>query len=370
MNKDSRNLEGDILVIDDNSENLRILTNLLSELGYYVRPVPDGNMAISSALAMPPDLILLDIMMPEIDGFEVCQKLKEFTETRDIPVIFLTAKVETDDIVKGFKTGAADYVTKPFNFYELLARINTHLDLKRSKDIIMKQSREQKELLHVLCHDLINPFNGIISITDIFDDLDDAGKMEMIKNLNKIACSGIEVINLVRKMRALEEKRLEITGCDLKAALHDSIFMLGSRFAEKGIIHEILINDDKLNVCAEKTSLVNSVINNLCTNAIKFSFPDSKIYISAQKENDKVVLLIKDLGIGIPQNILNDIFDVTKTTSREGTKGETGTGFGMPLVKKFIIAYGGEIEINSIDKKESPDDHGTEVKVTLKAFSG
>jgi DNA-binding response OmpR family regulator len=124
---DSLHEMGNIMAVDDKPENLKLLVNLLSEHGHDVRPVPNGKLTLSGAQAIPPDLILLDVMMPEMDGFEVCEKLKSYEKTKDIPIIFLTAKYETEDIVKGFDMGGADYVTKPFNEAELLARIRTHI---------------------------------------------------------------------------------------------------------------------------------------------------------------------------------------------------------------------------------------------------
>jgi diguanylate cyclase (GGDEF)-like protein len=124
------NSKGNILVIDDKPDNLKLLVHILSEQGYQVRPVPNGKLALSGAKAIPPDLILLDIMMPDLDGFEVCKKLKNDDKTKEIPIIFLTAKAETKDIVKGFELGGVDYVTKPFVSAELLARVKTHLKIK------------------------------------------------------------------------------------------------------------------------------------------------------------------------------------------------------------------------------------------------
>lgn len=139
MNFEQTANKSNILVVDDKYENLRYLASFLSNQGYAVRPVPNGKLALSGAQAILPDLILLDINMPEMDGYEVCRRLKAAPETKDIPVIFLTAVYDAEDVVKGFETGAVDYVTKPFNQEILLARIKTHLAL-----------REKTKLLHAL----------------------------------------------------------------------------------------------------------------------------------------------------------------------------------------------------------------------------
>ncbi len=132
--------ESNILVVDDKYENLRYLTTLLRNKGYHVRPVPNGKLALSGAQAILPDLILLDIKMPGMDGYEVCRKLKSIPETKEIPVIFLTAANDAEDVVKGLGIGAVDYVTKPFNREILLARIKTHLALKEKTRLLKEMS--------------------------------------------------------------------------------------------------------------------------------------------------------------------------------------------------------------------------------------
>ncbi len=125
-----------VLIVDDNPQNRQFLGNLLHENGYDLGMAQDGETALNFVENEQPDLILLDIMMPGMDGYEVCETLKAELSTRYIPVIFLTAKAETDDIVRGFEVGGSDYVTKPFNGVELLARIKTHIEMKRLKGIL------------------------------------------------------------------------------------------------------------------------------------------------------------------------------------------------------------------------------------------
>ncbi|MCL4378572.1 MAG: diguanylate cyclase [Actinobacteria bacterium] len=129
-----------ILIVDDVQDNIKVLGNILKEENYKISAVSNGTQAISIAVAIHPDLILLDVMMPELDGFETCNKLKNIPETKDIPIIFLTAKSETQDIINGFKIGAVDYIAKPFDSYELKARVRTHIELKISKDLLLEKN--------------------------------------------------------------------------------------------------------------------------------------------------------------------------------------------------------------------------------------
>lgn len=361
-----------IMIVDDNPKNLQLVGEILNKEGYRVCLVPSGAQALKAAQVVSPDLILLDIMMPEMSGFETCQKLKELTVTSEIPIVFLTAKAETDDLVKGFELGAVDYITKPFNSHELLARVQTHLQLKFALKTVETQRNELEELTHILCHDLSNPLQAIVSGIQIAKTGSRGAKRFQTEEYQDLlldaALHGVNVIELVRVLRSMESEKsgLMLSPVKLKEALSESIQTLGHRFSEKKI-QPIVDVTKEIHFLAEKISFVNSVINNLLTNAIKFSFPDSKVIISAEAEKEKVTVTIRDFGIGMPGDLLEKLFSADREKKRFGTTGESGTGFGMLLVKKFISIYGGEIAVSSKEKSASPDDHGTEVKLTLKA---
>jgi two-component system sensor histidine kinase/response regulator len=335
-----------VLVVDDTETNLDIVVDALSD-EYEVSVANDGVTALEFVGESPPDLILLDIMMPGMDGFEVCRRLKENQSTELIPVIFLTAKSETDDIVHGFDLGAADYLQKPFRIEELRARVHTHVEIKRQRDVIRRKSEEQKELVHILCHDLANPFGNILGVLSMARD-DGEMLKEYAPLLEDSARTGTEVIQLVRLMRAVEEKPLDVSELNVGAAVSKSLSILKTKREEKGVVINVNI-PESMSVQAEEVSLVNSVLNNLLTNAIKFSYPGGVIEINATGAN---TLRVRDYGAGMPPGLVNDLFDVSKATSRPGTAGESGTGFGMPLVKKFMESYGGSVLIESWDESE------------------
>lgn len=325
-----------------------------------------GKEALDFMTVHLPDLILLDIMMPELNGFEVCKTLKADKKFQDIPIIFLTAKTETDDIVKGFNLGASDYITKPFNSAELLSRVATHIENKRNREIILEQNREQKELLHILCHDLYNPFAAIHSSLEIIRE--DPNSLDTIINLiDKSSSNGMQMIDLVRQMRALMEKEslLELTSLNLSASFLEAVSLLKNRLTAKQIKLDIQI-PNHIHIIGEDVSLKNSVINNILTNAIKFSYAGSDISVTTEETEKEVRLIITDHGIGIPETILQQIFDIKKATSRVGTEQEMGTGFGMPLVEKFMTVYGGAIQISSKEEKEFPNESGTIVTLIFK----
>lgn len=356
-----------ILIVDDNLQNLQFLGNMLVENQYEPVVAMGGVQAIEFLNHEKPDLILMDVMMPDLDGYEACQRIKLDKENKDIPIIFLTAKIEPEDVVKGFEMGGVDYVTKPFNVVELLARIKTHLEVKFSREQILKQSEERKQLIHILCHDLTNPFVSLISTFELISE--DISFWEVVKEQINISIhNGLDVIDLVRDMLALEDGafQIKLASCDLSSLLAESISILSHQAEAKKVQIEVMTDIDQ-QVLVEKRSFINSVLNNILTNAIKFSYPHSKIVVSAYEENDLVAITIKDSGIGMSKSLKNDIFDLSRFTSRSGTQGEKGTGFGMPLVKKMMLEYGGDIELASKEKTESSADHGT--LVTLKLIS-
>ena len=352
-----------ILVVDDTPEHLTIAVEFL-RAEYRVKVARSGPEALKVARSTPhPDLVLLDIMMPDMDGFEVCTVLKADPELARIPVIFLSAKTDTEDIIHGFALGAADYISKPFWLEEFQARVRTHLEIKHAEDVIRRQNEAQREMLHMLCHDLANPFTNIMGVLDVIGD-DPAAFAEYLPLLKASTRNGIEVIELVRLLRALEEKPLPLGRVDLSQVVAESLAMLTSRIREKNVLVDADVPAG-LHVVAERVSLGTTVLNNLLTNAIKFSHPGGIVELGAERADGTVRITVRDHGVGMPRSLLADLFDVRKVTSRPGTAGEKGTGFGMPLVRKLVETFGGSIAVSSREEAEGSSDHGTEVRVLL-----
>lgn len=352
----------DLLIVDDSPKNIQVLGTMLQPAGYRIRVACNGKEAVEMVQKSAPDLILLDIMMPIMDGLEACRILKRSDQTRHIPIIFLTAKTETADLIEAFEVGAADYVTKPFNGAELLKRIQTHLTLKDQQDRILKANTNQQQLIHVLCHDLANPLNAIASCLDLSPNHEYG---ELMKNA---VDSSLGIIQMVRKIRSIDENKLKlkIEPLNLNALFQESAEVLQDRFSQKQV--KILVDvPNTITVHVEKYSFLNSVLNNLLTNAIKFSYPNSQVRVAANEQKGQVIITVEDFGIGIPPRLKNNLFNVAECTNRCGTEGETGTGFGMPLVKRFLDEFNGTIEVTSKCQREFPNDHGTTVTIRLKS---
>ncbi len=355
-----------ILLVDDTPSNIHLLADMLQK-EYRLKLATGGQEALRlvSGTEERPDLVLLDVMMPHMSGFEVCSKLKAEPDTAEIPVIFITVLQSMDDIAKGFKVGGADYVTKPFNTFELLARVGVHVEARRSKRKIREAYAMRGELLHILAHDLKSPLADAAVGLEIAKM--DPRQADRVLSIAKNALvNSLDMIDLVQNYLAFESGmlRLDLKPVSLTRVVETSRGALADKFKTKNIR---LVVEDPGGVwaTAESVSLVNTVVNNLLTNALKFSQPGSTVVVRITSADGRAVLTVADQGIGIPAATLDALFDVTKPASRKGTSGEIGTGFGMPLVKKFVEAYGGAIDVMSKDSNASPVDHGTEVRVTL-----
>ena len=227
------------------------------------------------------------------------------------------------------------------------------------------KSDQQKELLHVLCHDLSNPFTNIRAVLE-FSEVNVSFFEEMKEALVISAENGLELINLIKEISALEEGmvQIELDHFNLGHLINKSLSILNHRIEEKGISINLNV-DNTLLAQVERISFVNSVLNNILSNAIKFSAPHALITIDAYTSDWGAVVEISDFGIGMPAKILDNLYDMTKKTNRAGTQGETGTGFGMPLVKKLVERYGGSLQIVSKNQPDFPNDHGTTVTIYL-----
>jgi CheY-like chemotaxis protein len=380
------------LVVEDSRSYRFIVVQCLKQLGLLVSEAENGEGACKFLQAAPNayDLILSDYEMPGMNGLALVRKIRTELGLHGVPVVMLSGVADKETQIEMFNAGISDCLEKPFIREEFIARISAHLDsstlqkrlkasvnefkrlnqeLERSKGSLEKANSDARELLHVLCHDLSNPFGAIVSMLELVDSY------EMYKSFKPdilaVAENGMEVIGLVRKMRALEEGKINIhlQTCSLAKILNDSAMMVRAKYAAKNV--SLLVEADASAMALlEPASFLNSVLNNLLTNALKFSFSGSKVYARAFKDGGMPVVTVTDTGIGMPKKILDVIFEVGRPTSREGTAGESGTGFGMPLVKRFVEAYGGKIAINSKEGRQDSDfSHGTEVRIELVAPS-
>ncbi len=355
-----------ILIVDDVPENLRIAAETLTKnIPCDLAFATHGHQALRAVEADPPDLILLDVMMPDISGIEVCETLKKDSRTAGIPILFLTAKSDSDDIVRGFEAGAADYIAKPFNGPELLARVKTHLKIRESAALIEQKNEDVGQLVRILCHDLTNPVGNLKNL--LFLSRTEADFRRLKKHMDDMADTALALIDIVRKLRALEEGkvRLELRIEDLSRLCNRAIRTISHRLEQKGV----RVKNDippGIEVRVEPTLFLHSVLCNLLTNAVKFSPRESVVCIACREEDaEHVRLSVSDRGVGMTPDLLSALFDPARQTSRPGTEGELGTGFGMMLARKIVALCGGTIAVQSRDAEAFPHDHGTTVSLLL-----
>ncbi|MDO9256110.1 MAG: response regulator [Bacteroidales bacterium] len=355
----------DILIVDDVPANLKVLGDILKGEGYKVRPVPNGALALKVAEKEKPDLILLDIMMPDMDGYEVCRRLKEMEDLKDIPVIFISALNDTKDIVKALQSGAVDFITKPFQSEEIAARVNTHLKLHRQSIMLREQSKQLQELnaskdklFSIIAHDLRGPLGGFMGLAEMIADesqpLTSDEKKDMIQVLSRSARNIYQLLENLLEWSQMQQGHTAFSPrlTSLKKLVTDSTKMLMevSRKKNIGITVEV---DTEQEVFADK-NMIQSVVRNLVSNAIKFTPKGGRIIITADlTENNTSVITVKDTGIGMSSELVSNLFHINVNSSRPGTEGENSTGLGLLLCKEFVERHGGEIWVESEEEKGS-----------------
>ena len=369
-----------ILVVDDLAANLEAAARFLTHHGYAVIVAEDGEDAIARAELVKPDLILLDVMMPGMDGFETCRRLKTREAVRDIPVIFMTALAETPDKLKGFEVGAVDYVTKPLDVAEVIARMRMHLALnslqrrveahnaslreeieahERTQAALRRSNTELEQLAYVASHDLQEPLRMIASYLQLVDDryrdrLDPEGRefigfaVDGAKRMQQLINDLLDYSRVVSKARSLQP-----TDCDATLQLALRNLHVAVQESAACITHGPLPT-----VPGDSTQLV-QLLQNLVGNAIKFRRgPGPRIRIEATVEDGFWHFTVNDDGIGIAPAHFERIFVLFQrlhTRSRY-----EGTGIGLTLCKKIVERHGGRIWVTSVP------DEGTCFHFTLR----
>ncbi len=351
MSQDKKSL---VLIVDDMPENCKLLGNLLKEHGYNPAVAPNGQRALDFVQNKKPDLILLDVMMPELDGFEVCKRLKQDISTKDIPIIFLTAKVEKNDVIQGLELGAVDYVEKPFNEKELITRVNTHLALKITRDklqITVKALEEanatKDKFFSIIAHDLGNIFSGLIGLADMLSNPKQGEKEFFINMLQQSTQRGYNLLKNLLEWSRLQTGKIKPTAelLYLNEYIESNIMLLATQAENKNITLVSSV-DNTLAVFAD-ANMINTVIRNLLSNAIKFTPENGRVEISARRDAEFVEFLVSDTGVGIREQDIGKLFKVDVSHSTAGTADEQGTGLGLILCQDFVESNGGTIWVES-----------------------
>jgi signal transduction histidine kinase len=353
-----------ILVVDDTPANLRLLTGMLKEHGYRVRPVPSGRLAMQAVQNELPDLILLDITMPEMSGYEVCEQLKAEPASRDIPVLFISALDETIDKIKAFAVGGLDYITKPFQFEEVEARVQTHLRLRQLQVELEQRNRQvqasydQLRELETLCdnltsmvvHDMRSPLMGIMGYLEILEM--DAGpklnptELAVLSEAREVAQVLAGMVNSLLDVSRLEQGQmpLHLAPADLDALIAAGLGSLGALPQQVSLHH--LQHSPALRVTCD-ADLVTRVVANLVGNAIKFTPEGGQVTVAAESCEQGVKIRVVDTGGGIPREYHQRIFEKFGQVEARQQRTMYSTGLGLTFCKLAVEAQGGRIGVES-----------------------
>lgn len=347
-----------ILVVDDNPKNIQIIALILRELNYKITIAVDGKTAINLVDRVRPDLILLDIMMPDMDGFEACQIIKSDSKNENIPIVFLTALSEKSKIVKGFENGGVDYIVKPFNKDELISRVKTHLRLKFARDEILKITNHLNELntikdkiFSVIGHDLRSPIGGMKMIIDnLMIKADKYADESLVESVEILSKTSNEVFNLLENLlwwARTQNKAVTIynENLDLEQIVNSIYYLNKSSFNIKKISFKKNI-DLNCTVRAD-ANVLKTILRNLLSNAIKFTPEGGIITINAHTLGEFIHISITDTGVGIPADKIDLLFDEKEHLSTFGTNNESGSGLGLKLCGEFVKLSKGNIHVKS-----------------------
>jgi signal transduction histidine kinase len=366
-----------ILIVDDTPANLQLLAQMLSEQGYKVRMAQDGTMALMSIESSPPDLILLDIMMPELNGYEVCSKLKASSFTKDIPIIFISALNEVFDKVKAFEVGGVDYITKPFQAQEVLARVEHQLHIRRLTQQLLEQNALLQQEVHrreiaeaevrkslskeqelnqlksyfvsMVSHEFRNPLTTILGFAELIRDFDQQLTSEKrqayLRQIQESARRMTALLNDVLSIGQAEAGKLEFNPepLDVEEFCRDLVeeIKLGN-----SVQHIITFSrpSQLTKACMDK-NLLRQILTNLLSNAIKYSPEGSAVTFDLICQDEKAIFHIKDEGIGISPEDQQRLFESFQRGSNVGKI--SGTGLGLTIVKKAVDLHGGQIAVKS-----------------------
>jgi two-component system sensor histidine kinase/response regulator len=341
-----------VLLVEDDRINRRILAGMLAPEGYRLAEAGSGEEALALYAEFQPDIVLLDVVMPGIDGFATCRALKAKYGNTCAPVIFITARQDTDDVVAGLKAGGSDYLPKPFRAREVLARIRTHLQnltLLEQQQLLVEQlstaNAAKNKFVGMAAHDLRNPLASIRGLSEFLRDgnlADD--QRELVDLIHGASQSMLDLVNELLDLATIEagELKLEPQTCNFADLLHGCAFLQNIQAAKKN--SRIALPDDAQAPSALiDAAKMRQVVDNLLSNAIKYSPPGSEISVVYRRDGGTAGFAVRDQGPGIPEHERDKLFRDFGRLSAKPTGGESSTGLGLAICRKIVEAHRGTI---------------------------
>ncbi len=347
-----------ILIVDDTPANLDLLAGMLKERGYKIQMATSGELGLRAAKSDSPDLILLDILMPGMNGYEMCARLKADQSLKEIPVIFLSALNETDAKVKAFGAGGADFIEKPFHFAEVNARVETQLKitaqkhkLRESYNKLSELEKMRDSLVHMMVHDLRSPLTAIYGLLDLLNENENGRRpAQEMRNIGHALASAKQMVHMVNDMLDTSkmeggEMKLNLKDCDLSAVggevLEKMKLLAGTR--------RLSFESGKLPVRAlADKELVARVLQNLLGNALKFAPKEGgSVRLEIKKVGAGARLSVENNGPAIPPEYQQKIFEKFGQIETGAGKSGYSTGLGLHFCKLVAEAHGGTIGVIS-----------------------
>ena len=359
MNMEINPSEYKILIVDDVMSNVLLLKVLLTNEKFAIATASNGRQALEQVEKENPDLVLLDVMMPDMSGFEVAQHLKSNPNTADIPIIFLTALNSTADIVKGFQVGANDFISKPFNKEELIIRVTHQISLVAAKRLILSKTEElqrtiagRDKLYSVIAHDLRSPMGSIkmvlnMLILNVPSEKIGAEMYELLTMANQTTEDVFSLLDNLLKWTKSQIGKLNVVYQDVDLVeVTDGVIEIFSMVAslKKIRIHEM--KPEKMMVNAD-IDMLKTVVRNLLSNAIKFSKENSEVLVKMEEVDGMAVVSVQDYGCGISEEGQKKLLHTDTHFSTFGTNNEEGSGLGLLLCKDFVVKNGGKLWFTS-----------------------
>lgn len=359
MNMEINPSEYKILIVDDVMSNVLLLKVLLTNEKFAIATASNGRQALEQVEKENPDLVLLDVMMPDMSGFEVAQHLKSNPNTADIPIIFLTALNSTADIVKGFQVGANDFISKPFNKEELIIRVTHQISLVAAKRLILSKTEElqrtiagRDKLYSVIAHDLRSPMGSIkmvlnMLILNLPSEKIGAEMYELLTMANQTTEDVFSLLDNLLKWTKSQIGKLNVVYQDVNLVeVTDGVIEIFSMVASLKKIKIREMKPEKMMVNAD-IDMLKTVVRNLLSNAIKFSKENSEVLVKMEEVDGMAVVSVQDHGCGISEEGQKKLLHTDTHFSTFGTNNEEGSGLGLLLCKDFVVKNGGKLWFTS-----------------------
>lgn len=359
MNMEINPSEYKILIVDDVMSNVLLLKVLLTNEKFAIATASNGRQALEQVEKENPDLVLLDVMMPDMSGFEVAQHLKSNPNTADIPIIFLTALNSTADIVKGFQVGANDFISKPFNKEELIIRVTHQISLVAAKRLILSKTEELQrtiagrgKLYSVIAHDLRSPMGSIkmvlnMLILNLPSEKIGAEMYELLTMANQTTEDVFSLLDNLLKWTKSQIGKLNVVYQDVDLVeVTDGVIEIFSMVASLKKIRIREMKPEKMMVNAD-IDMLKTVVRNLLSNAIKFSKENSEVLVKMEEVDGMAVVSVQDYGCGISEEGQKKLLHTDTHFSTFGTNNEEGSGLGLLLCKDFVVKNGGKLWFTS-----------------------